>query len=285
MTTDFRAFLGATKEVVLPYFGGTRVDAPDRRFRIGKHELDLEPGQWWRWKIDGRNAVPIERGQPVDLSDRPAIRGHWVGGWLFASGRDVHRVAFPPEDEPSPLARITARRWHSGDILFDSVDFEDEAEFAARDALERGQAIATVKGAVPSLRAAFGFAVASALGRELGVPVSPREVAGQALAIADGGRDAARRTLDDDPVERVDNALDGAGARMLRCRRLAGNQLDVRFQLDGEHYSTIVNADTLQVMDAGICLSGSDRELTLDSLPSVIREAVRTGRLHITRHD
>jgi hypothetical protein len=57
----------------------------------------------------------------------------------------------------------------------------------------------------------------------------------------------------------------------------------VRFELDGEHFSSIVNAETLQVVDAGICLAGADRVLTLDSLPSVIREAVRDDILHITR--
>ena len=199
--------------------------------------------------------------------------------------------------------------------------------------------MAGVKGAVPSLRAAFGYSTALALAREMNVPISPREVAGLALEIAEHGRERAlvlvdilveerarhiaemerreqerlehlaeqariqamnaaqreaherlrklgaqARVRSSDPVERVDAALEGAHARMLRCRRMADNLMDVRFQLDGEHYSTIVNADTLQVIDAGICLSGADRELTLDSLPSVIREAVNTGRLHITRH-
>jgi hypothetical protein len=333
--TDFRAFLGAKSELVLPYFGGTRVDAPDRRLRVtGEHA----PG-WYRFRVEGRRAVPLEPAAPGDLSDRPAVRGHWAEGWLFSSGRDVHRVAFVPDDEPAPLARCTGRRWYSGDLLFDTLDFEDDAELGARDALERGQAIAEVRGAVPSLRAAFGFAVAAAVGRELAIPVSPREVAGRALAIADGGRDAARgilhaiaeerrryaeaharelrriheaeaeaerirledaeqrarreklremgvrtRERSSDVRERVDSALDAAGARMLSCRRMADNLVDVRFELDGQHFSSIVHADTLQVMDAGICLAGADREVTLDSLPSVIREAIAEDVLNITRH-
>ncbi|HEV7556434.1 MAG TPA: hypothetical protein VGO00_13300, partial [Kofleriaceae bacterium] len=95
---------------------------------------------------------------------------------------------------------------------------------------------------------------------------------------------AQARVRSSDPVERVDAALEGARARMLHCRRMSEGLLEVRFQLDGERYSTIVNANTLQVIDAGICLAGADRQLTLDSLPSVIREAVNTGVLHITRH-
>jgi hypothetical protein len=64
---------------------------------------------------------------------------------------------------------------------------------------------------------------------------------------------------------------------------MADNLLDVRFDLDGQQFSSIVHAETLQVIDAGICLQGSDRELTLDSLPSVIREAIEEDILHITR--
>src|SRR3954471_20727260 len=97
--TDFRAFLGSTKEVVLPYFGGTRIDAPDRRLRV-TGEADHDPG-WYKTKIDGRRATLVERGQPADLSDRPAIHGHWAEGWLFANGREWYRLALPPDDEPA----------------------------------------------------------------------------------------------------------------------------------------------------------------------------------------
>ena len=63
---DFRAFLGPTEPVVLPYFGGTRVDAKDRRFRL---EAEIAPG-WWRFQIDGRRVVPLEPASPID--------GFWI---------------------------------------------------------------------------------------------------------------------------------------------------------------------------------------------------------------
>ena len=63
-----------------------------------------------------------------------------------------------------------------------------------------------------------------------------------------------------------------------------GEIRSTRFEVDGKHFSSTVHADTLQVIDAASASQGSDRELTLDSLPSVIREAVRDDILHITRH-
>ena len=302
---DFRSFLAPAEPVVLPYFGGSRVEAADRRLRLAE---PVEPG-WWRFRIEGRRAVALETAEPIDLADRPALRGHHAAGWLFSSGRQADRIALPPAEEPPPLARVTGRVWHSGDLLLDSIDFEDEAEEVARRALEEGRGIGDVRGIPPSLRAAFGFAVADAVGRELDIPITPREAGGRVQEIAEGGREAAagllralaeeRRRHDTearareirarvrqrrgDPVELADAALDAARARMLSCRRLGGGNLEVRFQLDGERFVTIINGHTLQVLDAGICLSGADRELTLDSLPSVIREAMETDRLNITR--
>ena len=79
-------------------------------------------------------------------------------------------------------------------------------------------------------------------------------------------------------------ALEKAGAQLLDLRALQGQQLEVIFRVDGERFHTVVRADTLQVLDAGICLSGHDADLTLESLPGVIREAILEDVLVITRH-
>ncbi|MCB9561922.1 MAG: hypothetical protein H6708_16080 [Kofleriaceae bacterium] len=312
---DYRAFLGKGKggggggdPVVLPYFGGTRVDAVDRRLRV---EATIEPG-WWQFRIDGRTAVPIALAEPGDLAGCPAVRGHWAEGWLFGGGGALDRIALPPAEEPAPLARCVARRWPSGDVLLDAIDFEDDAELEARAALEQRRPLGEVRGVVPSLRAAFGFALAAAVARELGVTVAPHEVADRVLELAELGRPgvvvllqrhaerapargpahrggdgaAATRPRDrrGDPRERIDAALDAAGARMVGCRRLDARSVEVRFDVDGTRIICVADSYDLQILDAGVCLDGSDRELTIDSLPSVIREAIATHQLNITRH-
>ena len=312
---DFRAFLAPKDPVVLPYFGGTRVDAADRRLRV---DGELAHG-WWRFRIDGRRAVPVEPAAPAELGALPRVRGHWVDGWIVVDGRQLARVALPPDDEPPPLARVAARRWYSGDHVLDSLEFEDDAELGARRALEELRPIGDVRGVVPSLRVAFGIALGGALARELGVPASVRELAPRAVAIADRGRDAVREWLDelaaarrraeaeareraealrleaaagsaravarhDDPVRRADDALDGAKARMLSCRRLErGTRLDVTYEVDGTRIISMVDAATLQVIDPGVCLAGAHGVLTLDAMPSVVREAIEQDHLNITR--
>jgi hypothetical protein len=54
----------------------------------------------------------------------------------------------------------------------------------------------------------------------------------------------------------------------------------------GERFISVADEHTLQVLDAGICLGHppSDKLVTLDSLPSVIKEAIETGALVILRY-
>src|SRR5262245_3568931 len=222
---DYKSFLAPRAPLVLPYFGGTRVDAADRRLRLVGADGAAGPARsitsgWWRFEIEGRRAFPRERAAPVELGALPAVRGHWTSGWVVSSGRELGRIALPPEDEPPPLARVTARRWYSGELVLDSIDFEDDAELSARSALEEGRSIAEVSGVVPSLRAAFSFSLAMSVAREVQVPISLRELAPHLVAIGDGGRPAVRAILD----RLVAQRRAAEEAALERVRRLAREQ-------------------------------------------------------------
>lgn len=82
----------------------------------------------------------------------------------------------------------------------------------------------------------------------------------------------------------VERALDKAGARLLSHRRLDAGLLEVIYTFMGERFVTVVEAATLRVRDAGVCLAGADAAVTLESLPSVLKEAIDTDALVITRH-
>lgn len=341
---DYRKFLTADESMVLPYTGGLFVEAENRRLRVagqragqradepdGQGDGELTPG-WWTFVVKGRKAEAREPAfAPDSFYDRPSVRGHAVGEWLFVSGREVECMAFMPEEELEPLAPCRARRWYTGELIFDCTEFEEEAEEQARLALEEMKPVADIKGIGASLRAAYGHALTEALSQTLEIPVSPREVQWHIMDIADRGREAAEallRRIDEERRaheaerqariaratmerqvreaevraardreqhrarmrhqreqfrERCAEALAGSGAQILRARRLGTGQVEVTFRFRGQRFICIVQADTLGVHDAGICLDGADRELTLDSLPSAIREAIDTHQLVITR--
>jgi hypothetical protein len=243
---DYKAFLSKTETLVLPYFGGTRVDTSDKRLRIDLDKSRVEnltPG-WWQFQVEGRNAYPTERASPTDLSVLPAVRGHWVNGWVVIDGRSLARIAFPPDDEPAPLSRVTARRWYSHDLLFDSTDFEDDAELAARAALEDRRPLTDVKGVVPSLRTAFGIALGTQLARELDVDITPRELLGDAVRIADAGRETVRAMFQAILDERVRAAEEArrAAERAALERRLRIEEAEARERIAG----VIVSARPLE---------------------------------------
>ena len=100
-----------------------------------------------------------------------------------------------PEDEPPMLSPATARRWGS-DAVFDELAFEGEAEDAARQRLLHDGTIADLKGAAPSLRAAFGYARILGAARPRGLSISLREVMPRVHDVAEG-RVAARAVLDE----------------------------------------------------------------------------------------
>jgi hypothetical protein len=315
---DYKKFLGKTDELVLPSFGGVTVSAKGRTLRL---EEPLEAG-WWRFVVKGRQATPQGRAdeEAPDLGGLSVVRGHLVSGVRLVTDEGiVHDVQFPPPDEPELFAPCTARRWHSGELLFDGIEFEEEAEEAARRALEDGETLEAVKGVPASLRAAFAYALVESASAHLQIPVVPLEVRHQILALAHGGRERAEATLRaladrrqeaerartaranapadaaaaarvanvlagwSDRTTRVHEALRSAGAQLLRMRGLSNDQSEVTYRFMGSRFLAVVHAQTLNVIDAGVCLDGADSALTLDSLPGVIREAIDTGQLVVTR--
>jgi hypothetical protein len=307
---DHRKFLGRREELTLPYFGGPSVYGGGRRLRL---ETRPERG-FWRFEIQGRQARALERVSMPELGTLPKITGHHASGYLFASGREVYPLEFLEEGPPAELASCTARVAEGGFVLFVSTDFEFEAEDGARRALQDEAPLGELSGVGASLRAAYTFALASRLSRSLAIPVTPRELTGQALAIAEGGREAAivvlralqeRRRLESldraarpavigrpdprraersrpDPLERVVAALDAAGAVLLEARVTSGG-IEVTWRFLEQRVISLVEPDGLRVIDAGFCLDGEDGLVTLESLPSVLREALDGFQLNITR--
>ncbi len=316
---DYRKFLGKTERQTLPYLGGSNVHAPDRRLRVTRREA----AGWWVFEIEGRKATPIDRLEaPNDalqdlLDRRPRVQGHAVGPWLFTSGDAARRLYLTPAEEDPIFSPTTARRWFDDTHIYAQLEFEDEPESAVREAyLARADDLRelAVPGITPSLKAAFGWAVAARRAREREVSVQPIELLDRLHEIASGqvpvdlfidriearrhearpdehwiraqARAAERRLAgasSDNAEERAARVLADAGADLLGIRLRGDHTMDVIFRYLDYKFTAIVDIVTLHVYDSGICLSGADEELGLDALPVVIREAHDTHQLNIMR--
>lgn len=318
---DYRKFLGKKETLILPHFGGAFVETQGRRLRL---EEALEPG-WWRFEIQGRYATPIEPAETENsaLDNLPIVRGHALGDRLVKNGAVAEPIYFLPADQPAMFAPLRARTWPRGQLIFEAVEFEGEAEESARRALEDRRSIKDERGLPATLRAAFGYAVALDVARRLEVPLAPAEVAGRIVELAEredgrvfaetivrgiarereaherlvAAREqtpavqaraqpiAVRRVRERgrDAEARAENALTSAGAELLNTRNLDSGRLEVKYRVFGERFITVVDRHTLRVLDAGLCLAGADQLVTLESLPGVIRQAIDEDRLVITR--
>lgn len=317
---DYRRFLGARTTEVAPYFGGPFVELADRRVRLADPvdssgtsavQKEVQPG-YWRFEIAGRTARALERAEAPDLSHLPAVRGHYVDGYLVHDQAELLVLppsSLPPCEEPARFTPLTARRWPTGALLGDLVDFESGAEEVVRDAFEEHFPIYDLKAIPASLRAAYSYAVLFRTAHRLGVSARPAEVWRHIAAVADEGDPAAERVVNEllaerhrqrdaapganelaEPVtptwisnteritgrgfERAAAALRAAGATVLDMRSQASDLMEVRYIFRGERFTSTVHIETLQVVDAGICLAGEDDLITLESLPSVLREAM-----------
>ena len=100
-----------------------------------------------------------------------------------------------------------------------------------------------------------------------------------------------------DFAEAARAALAVGGAEYLDSRAAHGrNEMVVRFRLNRRRFECTCDRRTLRIVDAGICLTAhydddsfeegtrGDGFFTLESLPSVIMEAERGGKLVVFRH-
>ena len=196
---DYRKFLGKTDTLVAPWLGGPSVDAPGRRLKLS--QAPAQPG-WYRFELKGRIATAMEPADPPDLTTLPRVRGFLWRERLVEDGARTELLHLMPPEEPPRFSPVVARRWHGGALLFDSLEFESEAEGAVREAVATGAPLHTIKSVPGPLRAAYAFALAEQTARRLGVPVAASEVRGQVGRIADGGNAAAEQVIRDLIAER-----------------------------------------------------------------------------------
>jgi hypothetical protein len=291
--------------LVMPWLGGRRIYRDDRAWRVdGK--LPREFG-WYLWNLVGRNALLLEEAEP-DLSygeTDPMIRGYLVGdrlvpwnvqvkiglGDVFNQTKQVALV------EPG-LDRFTfVDAVYSGYSIpiYRSECFPLGPEGEVRRAfVDRKESIDDIKGVVPALDFAFRFAThqrKAAEERRAELERKRLEEERIEQARKNMGTGLGRRTLaSTDFPTAAKAALKVGGAELLDVRPGRGHEAVVQFRLEGRRFECVAERTTLRIIDSGICLEDhgthekGDTYFTLESLPGVIQQAMREGRLHVYRH-
>lgn len=245
---------------------------------------------------------------------REVVRGYLVGDRLV---RDDARVPVDPagllaaservhlvEAGLDRFTRIAAgRAYPGGELVYvgPELPLGPEAEVLAAYQ-EKAASLDGIRGVAPALDAAFRMESWQreaterrrlALARRRADEEEARRLEGLRRAIAgrfgDGAGRRAMARVDFAEAARAALAVGGAEYLDDRPARTRGERV-VWFRLDRRRFECCCEEETLRIVDAGICLTdhdtherGDDR-FTLESLPSVIREAEREGKLVVLRH-
>ncbi len=81
---------------------------------------------------------------------------------------------------------------------------------------------------------------------------------------------------------RIRYALKETGARLVDLVVRSNNLAEVKWVSNrGNHYNSIINPTDLDVISAGLCLSGEDKKYDLISLVDVVSEGERRNLIHV----
>jgi len=311
---SWRDHLQDTETLVAPWLGGRSLCTFDRKWAI-KGRLPHEHG-WYRFETVGRKASIREA---VELWEAPTdelrgvIRGYLVGDRLVP---DNIRVGDPAklahtfervhllEQGIDRFERVSAGRFYGGGpLVYQEQGMPSEADEAVLQAfLDRTDSVDDIASVAPALEAAFRYETQlraeTEERRRLEQERREREERQRRIREQLGDGAGRRQVAQEDFGEAAKAALAAAGCEYLDHRAARGRQdeMVVRYQLDNQRLECTCHVHTLRIIDSGICLTAhyddpdfddgteGDTWLTLESLPGVVRQAIRENRLVVHRH-
>jgi hypothetical protein len=317
---SWRDLLQTEKETLtFPWVGGKTLQTNDGRswFISGAYPRELG---WHEFEVKGRKVSHLKPVPAEPDSLGLMVRGYLVGDRIVPDGVRVDPdpkkiIAFSErvhliEDGLDRFVRVQAgRMYEGGPLIFRGLEMPVGPEEEVLGAfLDQQASVDAIAGVTPALDAAFrmeSYQRAEAVRRRLEAEQKRREEE-ERLAqeerrrqlveqLGDGAGRRIMAVVDFDQAARA--ALAIGGAELLDVKRAPRRgEMVVTFRLNRRRFACTCDERTLRIIDAGICLTAhyddedfeggtrGDTWFTLESLPSVIREAEQAGRLVVFRH-
>lgn len=292
---------------VFPWLGGSRIHRKGRTWRVvGRRPREFG---WYLFELTGGRTAKLcepANAPPDYADDRVTARGYLVGDRFIP---EKARVDPDPEKlveqtVPVYLAERGLDRFVPVQVALDEENraiytmqlFETGAEAAAREAfITRVPTLAGVKDVSPALDLAFRFASRQ---REL---AEQRRAEEERRRAEEERLEQIRRNMGTAVGRRVLAATDFTaaaraallvgGAQLIDARPAYGrDEMVVQYRFEHRRLECTCDRNTLRIIDSGICLTDyrtgekGDTRFTLETLPGVVRQALREGRLVVYRH-
>lgn len=304
----WRDLLETSSRLVIPWLGGERLYRDGRTWRI----CSPKPKEfgWYEWAVQGRRATYFGRAEPAPdylqfwLGQK--LTGYLVGNrfiplmvnvrWelaeVFELADSVYLIE-PGLDRFTPVAvvRDPDRR-----LIYMEEVFPIGPEDEVRDAfIDRKESVSNILHIPPSLDLAFRFATYQRMRHEEYLAELERKREAERRleeARKNMGTGMGRRNLAAHDFEAAARAALGVGgATFLDARQgRIPTEMVVQYRVDAHRLECVCEKDTLRITDAGICLEDhhtgekGDTYFSLESLPAVVRQAIRENKLVVWRH-
>lgn len=298
---------------VLPWVDGRKIHDEGRTWSI-QGELPPEHG-WYEFDTSsGRKASLIGPAEPDPEFEngRRIVRGYLAGDRLVPDGvrvdpdpaRLVQQTVpvFLVEPGLERFARAVAAE-SGGKLIYVRQEFPEGPEMEVQEAYQdRLPSVGHVAGVTPALDLTFRWISYQRLRaeererqRELRRLAEERKKAEEERlrqAMRDAGTGLGRRTLAQQDFKAAARAaLAVSGAQLLDTMpSRARNEMVVQYRFRRRRLECVVDKNSLQVIDSGICLTDhhtgerGDTYFTLESLPPVVGQAMDEGVLVVYRH-
>lgn len=298
--------------IVVPWVGGRDVRLGPRKWSI-QGRRPFEYG-WHRFACLARQATWVLSADPAPEILQEVVKGYLAGDRIVP---DDAKVVFEPSQlaakcervyclEPGldRFARVSAgRACDAGPLIFRSMEMPLGPESDVNMAfLNKETSVQHLPGVIPALDATFrleNWHRAEVERRRVEVERqrkeeeerAAREQRRQELVEELGDGVGRRRMAQVDFQEAARAALAVGGAEYLEHKASTWNprEMIVTFRFERRVMQCTCDRSTLRIIDSGICLTNEDTgekgddRFVLESLPSVIAEASRSGRLHVYR--
>lgn len=292
--------------LVMPWLGGKCIYRGGRTWRV----FGPRPQEhgWYRWKLGGRRAIAEAAVEPdSDYGDEfPQLKGYLVGNRL------IH-YSCPSVPDPDDIVKHTVSvhfvepgldRFTPVVVVVDPEDrriykheiFPLGPEDMVREAfIDKKETVDDIPHVTPALDLAFRFATRQRqllIERRAEIERKRAEERRREEAARNMGTGLGRRTLaatDFETAARAALAVGGAQLLDVRPGR-TGREMVVQYRIENRRMECVAERDTLRIVDSGICLTDhrsgekGDTYFVLESLPAVVRQAIREDVLVVYRH-
>jgi hypothetical protein len=273
---------------------------------------------WYRFNVSGGRGAELasKELQPLDPAWGDGLRklkGYLVGDRFIPDFARVDpdpskliqqtTIVYCVEPGLERFARATVVIDREDRLVFLSQEFPmGSEESVTRAYQDRALSIAGIPGVTPPLDLAFRWLTYQRLQKEKRAEELRRLRAEEekkraeeervAKLMKDAGTAVGRRALAGKDFEAAAReALRVSGAELLDVRQSYNRgEMVVQYRFQQRRLECTVEKTTLRVIDAGVCLTDHDTGekgdtfFTLESLPGVIGEAMKLGKLVVWRH-